>query len=178
METRGKSKTNEFIHRRAQFYHISDEEYREKCVPNFDITRGRNHHQRKIYVSWNHQPCYVDEKLAELVTIINQDALLTQQSCQYDLTGYASIDFSQDGYTYFVNKLITCMNRKYGKKIPSEANDLLNRFIYRIPEPKNNKVEYLGLLTNTREFNPVILWSFYQEDIPTIVSQLKTILAM
>jgi len=198
-------KTNEFIHRMAQIDGISDEQYRERCVPNYDSSKGGNHQQKTIDVGYDPEVCKhfsdqekkvicsmkfqieVDEKLAELLTIINQDRLITEMSCQYDYYGYSGISFSVEGYNYFMNKLKTCIERKYGTEWEQDdiyekpdVKEILNRLTPRLSQPRNNKVSYLaGIFYDgtTYNYSPSINWQFYQEDIPTIVAQLKTILA-
>ncbi len=92
-------------------YGMTDEEVKQTLSPEYDIIQRGNHHT--VDVSLHGEIYAIDEKLVNLIKLINKYDMNTISTCQHNWFGWACITFHIEGYISFVNKILEKAREKY-----------------------------------------------------------------
>lgn len=156
-------------------YRMTEDEVKKDLCPEYDINQRGSHKTIDLILCDEVIP--IDEKLVNLMKLINYSDINTTQCCQHDLFGWASIQFSLKGYVRFANKLLKKAKEKYNNDMDKIFElDIIQRF--RINTDFNNKTHSCkyDIYDGTDEFIFTITMRFRQSEIPILEKNIKDLL--
>lgn len=155
----------------AKRFGITDKRVKKLLCPEYDITQRGTHKQVDLVVRG--ETIEVDEKLVELIRLLNLYDDTTVTSCQHDLFGWASIAFSFDGYSTLLKSIVEKSKLKYGDKY--DTAPALNRFQFHT-DFFGNRVDCSCLLCDGMDdVDFRVNMRFTQSEIPVVVRELHDI---
>jgi hypothetical protein len=172
-----------FIKNEASKYWMTTQDFESTLHKDFDIIKASSPHLEQRLTFGNIE-IEVDELLVPLIEIINREEILTVQCCQYNSSGYSSIEFSFDGYKKWCNLLLTKAIEKYGEDCYYDCkildristNEIERKMNFRKIKDRSidNMIVFTsGIYHGVKEFLFTVNWMFLQDDIDSIVKELS-----
>lgn len=159
------------IQRLSKMYDMTNTEVIKELSPEFDINQNCNHKQVIIKILDNE--IEIDEKIADLIKIINNDDFYTIQSCQHDRFGWCSIQFHIDGFIKFTNKLLKQAKIKYNNDMDKIYSlDIIQRFVFNTTNNKNNISCSNYIYDNLENFSFTVSIRFKQSEIKVLENEI------
>jgi predicted NUDIX family phosphoesterase len=161
----------EVIRRLQKNYGMSIEEINKKLCPEFNVNENRNHKQ--VCIKIHDCEFNVDEKLVNLIKLINKYNLNTISSCQHDMFGWSYISFNIDGFKNFTKMLIKKGIEKYNNIDELYKYDIIERLSFSTQD--NNNIHCMNYIndSNNDNFEFIINWNFKLSEIPIIEKEIR-----
>jgi hypothetical protein len=166
--------------------------FKKECAPNFDFKGALHDHNshKSTVINYPNYSITIesDEKIHELVCLLNKFKPTTSTTCQCDYFGYANIGFTLNGFQIFSNILLEAAIKRQQKSHPNlsenEIMDLvyelsiIQRFVFDTSE-KQTQTNKLRLKTNICDgkntWDQIIIWQFLTTDITAVYTELQDI---
>jgi hypothetical protein len=163
----------EAIRRLQKTYGMSVEEINKRLCPEFYPNESKNCKQVNLQI--HNSTFIVDEKLVNLIKLINKYDLNTKSSCQKDIFGWSSISFSDDGFKNFTKTLIKKGIEKYGNIDEVCRYDIIERLIFST-DNDNKKITCMNYIVDgVDDFQFVVKWNFKPSEISRIEKEIGEI---
>lgn len=176
-----------FIKNECELYFMNYKDLEATLHKDFDVIKVINEHPTVSVQFSSGEIIEIDELLVPLITIINREEILTTQSCQYNRSGYCSISFSLYGFQKWCNLLLDKALNKYGEDSYYDCK-ILERFTstdierrLNVKKIKDRTLDNIilftsGIYNGVKEFTFGIVWMFLQDDLDSILKDIKELL--
>lgn len=168
--------------------------YKKACAPNFNCEEVLHDHKHtQVSSQIDYQGYYIelktDEKIHELVRLLNKIYPTTNMSCQCDYFGYANISFTLNGFQIFTNMLLETAKKRQKILNPNLSENqildlvyelsIIQRFVFDSSEKQSSRTNKLTFKSNIcdgeNKWSQIIIWQFLTTDIEDICKELNDI---
>ncbi len=153
-------------------FRMTREDVEKEICPEYDLMQRCNHSE--IDFTIRDYEFSIDEKLVDLIKLMNHFEFTTQSSCQHDWFGWTSITFDSETYNCFVKNVIDMTIRKYGEK-SIESRETIYRFMFDTSEKQSRVTCRCFVPCGETEARVSISIRFLQCEIGKLVDELTDI---
>jgi len=145
--------------------HSTVEEFFKACSSKFNFEKALKYRDG-----------FEDEKFEELINLLEP----VSYHHQYNYYGFSTIIFRSDDFTKFVNNLFNKLRERYSSVTDVAEDRLMRRFVgvdlndNNCRSVEGNQILFRShILIGGDEVTCCVIWTFFEEDIEEILSDLK-----